>query len=197
MSKTEHGYVYFAASNIDGEQCEAIKIGFSNDPRRRVKELSTASSSTIHLVVAIPGTRADESALHEAFADHRLNGEWFAPHEDIRALIARVYHMQSYMPSWSEMKPFPRPKRSADTEAWRDTFGADNYGLAEQLVALSTRKGDSLQELLTKLSLEDDWLHPSSVAMGYGLRAAIRQGVCRSTYVLGAVRQGIREKAIV
>jgi Meiotically up-regulated gene 113 len=66
------GFVYV----IKAISQNAVKIGFSKDPTKRLADLSTASPSPLELVAAIPGTMSDEKALHDRFADYRKNGEW-------------------------------------------------------------------------------------------------------------------------
>jgi hypothetical protein len=55
----------------------ATKIGFSGNPKRRVRQLQTATAEVLHLGPQIPGDRSLERALHQHFAGHRLKGEWF------------------------------------------------------------------------------------------------------------------------
>ncbi len=57
-----------------------IKIGFTEgDPEDRVKALQTASPQPLTLLLAIEGTRQDETVLHNRFAAERICGEWFRP----------------------------------------------------------------------------------------------------------------------
>jgi len=40
------------------------------------------------VLLALPGSRAHESALHELFKAHRIEGEWFRPDAEILEFIA-------------------------------------------------------------------------------------------------------------
>jgi hypothetical protein len=66
--------VYFVCDVVTQE----IKIGHSRTPAKRVAELQTGNAHRLDLLGAIPGTEDDESALHNRFAAHRLQGEWFS-----------------------------------------------------------------------------------------------------------------------
>lgn len=79
--------VYFVQSGQDGP----IKIGVSGDVEKRMVELCVASPSELRLLAVIDGaTDKDERALHVAFSDERLRGEWFEPSERVMDLIKRV-----------------------------------------------------------------------------------------------------------
>lgn len=67
------GHVYF----VRAPSSEAIKIGYSTDPLARFANLQTGSPELLLFYGSIPGTRADERALHEKFFHLRINGEWF------------------------------------------------------------------------------------------------------------------------
>ncbi len=70
-------YVYFAQA---GDERGPIKIGHSADVERRLESLRTGNHLSLMLVGAVAHERAAdlERALHVAFADLRLEGEWFA-----------------------------------------------------------------------------------------------------------------------
>lgn len=79
------GYVYFIQ---DGEHGD-IKIGWSVDPDRRLRDLRVAHAtrSRLRLLAAIPGHRKLERELHERFAPCRGEGEWFAPVPELLAFL--------------------------------------------------------------------------------------------------------------
>lgn len=70
------GYVYCigerANSNIG-----YVKIGYSVNPEARVGELQTGNPRVLYLLAKMPGTEADERALHARFAHKNVVGEWF------------------------------------------------------------------------------------------------------------------------
>jgi hypothetical protein len=72
-SRRRPAWIYFIS---DGDR---VKIGYTaRNPHRRLKQLQTGSSRRLYLLAAMPGTMADERALHERFASLRVSGEWFA-----------------------------------------------------------------------------------------------------------------------
>lgn len=65
------GYVYFLVSGA------YVKIGFSTKPAGRLSALATGIGSDIDAFVLIKGSRTLEKRLHQIFAAHRTQGEWF------------------------------------------------------------------------------------------------------------------------
>lgn len=76
-------FVYFAQDE-DG----LIKIGTSEMPLRRVKQLRLLRKQRIELLGCLKGGFEEEHALHLRFAAHRVAGEWFKPHSDVLSLVA-------------------------------------------------------------------------------------------------------------
>jgi len=72
-----YSYVYFISNGNN-----AVKIGKSNDPAKRVKELQTGSPHTLTLIRKInhyidKAAHDVEQQYHELLASKRLKGEWF------------------------------------------------------------------------------------------------------------------------
>lgn len=66
------GFVY-AISNGRG----AVKIGWSSDPWRRLRELNTHDAATCSLLGATPGTKEHEQEAHKLLSRWKIRGEWF------------------------------------------------------------------------------------------------------------------------
>jgi hypothetical protein len=79
--------VYFIQQGDNGP----IKIGYSADPQRRLQSLSTASPYPLRLLGVLDGDMTLEQTLHHRFADHQLEGEWFAPVPELLAFIAELH----------------------------------------------------------------------------------------------------------
>lgn len=77
--------VYFIQA--DGGE---IKIGRATDVMHRLRTLQTAHAHPLKLLVVSPGGKTVEERYHARFREHRLNGEWFKPHDAILAEIARL-----------------------------------------------------------------------------------------------------------
>jgi hypothetical protein len=65
----------------------AVKLGITRDPRDRLRELQTSNAEPLRLVAAWRSFREEERQIHEEFADLRLRGEWFRPHDEILRLV--------------------------------------------------------------------------------------------------------------
>lgn len=77
-------YVYFA-----GGVGTLIKIGCSVDPVRRVRRLRCPSThERVSVLAMVPGTFADEVALHDSFASDCVWGEWFSTTPRVTAALA-------------------------------------------------------------------------------------------------------------
>lgn len=81
------GWVYFIGT---GEAEEPVKIGFSGaDPSRRVPALQTGNHRQLRVLAKLPGSLDVEGALHIAFAQHHVHGEWFKRCAEIDRLISK------------------------------------------------------------------------------------------------------------
>jgi hypothetical protein len=67
------GWIYV----IRNDSANAVKIGFSTSPLRRLAQLQTASPSPLWIVAMIYSSQAFETLLHNSFGDRRMSGEWF------------------------------------------------------------------------------------------------------------------------
>lgn len=81
---TREGFVYF----FQGDTTRRIKIGFSEDPERRLTEIRSGASERMRLLGSIAGTTTDEAAQHRANASAHVLNEWFA--EDVLPDVAQV-----------------------------------------------------------------------------------------------------------
>jgi hypothetical protein len=75
--------VYFIKAKRSG----LIKIGKANNPISRLKTMQTGSADRLTLLGYIPGSHAEESALHKRFASLRQSGEWFKPGDELLGVI--------------------------------------------------------------------------------------------------------------
>lgn len=68
-----------------------VKIGWSRDPKRRLKNLIAASDHRMRLVGIQLGGRLREAILHRRFAAQRVRREWFAPCPSMYAAFGLDY----------------------------------------------------------------------------------------------------------
>ena len=79
------GFIYFI---VDPDRNQ-VKIGYSANPTKRLKQLETATSSKLVLAAAIPGDRKIEADYHYHFAMYKTRREWFELSPEIQAFIDR------------------------------------------------------------------------------------------------------------
>lgn len=98
------GYVY-VIENESG----LFKVGYTNDPARRLTMLRTSSAEKLRLLGVVPATMEQEKELHRLLSPWRAAREWFRPNIALLSLI------QSLIP-WSA----PREREFAPTPAKAD-----------------------------------------------------------------------------
>lgn len=78
MQETSYTYLYVIC---EADQPEVVKIGFSIDPARRVKQLQTGHANTLHVfhkeAVETTKVKPIERIIHKTLAHHKRKGEWF------------------------------------------------------------------------------------------------------------------------
>lgn len=75
--------VYYIQNTENG----FIKIGVSEDPWARVKELQTGAHAPLILLGTTEGGIQMERGLHRQFAKYRTNAEWFSPSPELMTHI--------------------------------------------------------------------------------------------------------------
>ncbi len=80
-------YIYV----IIDETTNAVKIGYSNDPIRRLSSLQTAhSKTTLKLLTIFQGDKDIESAIHIDLEEYKLQGEWFDFNKDVKDYLIKA-----------------------------------------------------------------------------------------------------------
>lgn len=54
-----------------------LKIGYSKDPYKRLKELQTGNPIKLEMLLVMEGGFETEKALHDYYSKYRTEGEWF------------------------------------------------------------------------------------------------------------------------
>ena len=67
-----------------------VKIGYSKDVTKRIKELQTASPTPIKVLAVLPGGYKTERELHNLFYKHRKEGEWFKLVREIKYFLRAI-----------------------------------------------------------------------------------------------------------
>ena len=93
-------HVYFISQNQKKVGRNPIKIGYSNDPLKRLKALQTASPSPLRLLGSVickeqAEARKLERSLHFLVGKkyQKLSGEWFMIYGDINTLLEQAVKM--------------------------------------------------------------------------------------------------------
>ena len=89
-------YVYFIQQNEKGDN-SPVKIGFSKDPDKRLKELQTGNPCRLKLCLSLPydderEAQLMERCLHDVGARRfrRLSGEWFIIYGSWKKIISQA-----------------------------------------------------------------------------------------------------------
>ena len=93
------GWVYM----IGATEVQKVKIGFSGNPKQRLRDLSAGSPLELKILAQWRGTIQDEKTLHWVMKAHRAHGEWFRLEGEVLALL-------------NEKTPKPAPRR----QMWPD-----------------------------------------------------------------------------
>ena len=80
-TKSKEGFVYYIQEEMDGN----IKIGWSEDPIKRLQQHQTSNSSELRMLVYVKGSPDYEKEIHRKFQTSKTTGEWFKP--DKRLLV--------------------------------------------------------------------------------------------------------------
>lgn len=78
--------IYFAQA----EGSPLVKIGTSERVSARLKQIAKELNRPVSLLAVCAGGRAEESMLHDRFAELRQHGEWFWPNDDLMVHITSV-----------------------------------------------------------------------------------------------------------
>lgn len=79
-------FLYF----ISDTTRSSIKIGISTNPERRVRQLQTGNSSSLHLLGYRKGEQKDEKMLHRMLSAYNENGEWYEDCLEVRSIIEEL-----------------------------------------------------------------------------------------------------------
>ena len=78
--------IYFIQAGDNGP----IKIGVTNNVRKRLSILQTFSPQKLKLLAIIEGSYDKERLIHQIFSKLRVRGEWFKPEPDLLEYINRL-----------------------------------------------------------------------------------------------------------
>jgi hypothetical protein len=66
------------------------KIGYTGNQDQRLRDLQSMNGGGLEFLGAIPGSRQDETRVHQRFAHLRRHGEWFEAGKELVAFVRQV-----------------------------------------------------------------------------------------------------------
>ncbi len=80
------GWIYIVRMRNGGR----LKVGYSTNPKARIRALQTANPDKLEIVAILPGDLRDEARLHELLKrkGKHMGGEWFVDDPETRAILA-------------------------------------------------------------------------------------------------------------
>lgn len=196
---TKWGWVYFI-----GQDWGEVKIGFSVNPKERIKQIQINTEKELKILLAVPGTIQTERDFHEYFDDVRIRGEWFDLHfidtdeqseYEESVLLRGLSIAYSVSSDWMNLDPFKSQnvKKKNKLDKHKKILGKENFHLCETLFSLSSVSSKQFEEFIARLVHNTRGVNPSSECMGYGIMAAIQQSKLSASYVIGAAVKGFNE----
>lgn len=112
------GFIYFVQMlNEDG----FIKIGFSNNVKKRIGSLQVGMPYELEVVVILDAYSEIEGIVHDFFIERWIRGEWFAPCRDMdnyinilrndpaaRDMYNAIYIVDRKLMDWRDKIPKPK-----------------------------------------------------------------------------------------
>lgn len=123
------GFVYFLRCG------DFVKIGFSAQPKRRLRHLQTATPFDFELLGMHPGLRWQEQQLHKIFASLRHRHEWFRVDQtilDIAATGLPSMDADRAQPAPSGLRPATRHRAARILASYLDQTGVTQEQFAER-----------------------------------------------------------------
>lgn len=85
-----------------------VKIGYSSNPYKRLKQLQTGSPERLELMFTIPGDRKLEKRLHKLLWRNREANEWFFLSPGLILYLKRLAEQGEFVqPNGIELMCFP------------------------------------------------------------------------------------------
>ena len=96
-----------------------VKIGYSKDPIKRLKELQTGNPYKLNLIGTVPGSLADEKIYHSYFSSNIISkeSEWFLLEKRKEGLNACVLALQG---KYKHKKSMRLPKKLKEINSLMD-----------------------------------------------------------------------------
>ena len=137
--------IYFIQDTVT----RAIKIGYSTNPQKRLKNLQNSNQNKLVLLYAMHGELEHEAELLQRFDKFKMEGEWFKA--EIAGAVSQIIATDKLNPRQPSFMRVPARPSPLDGSAEPDEAHDDPGGLAVQ-----HRRGDVRQfAALEKLAAAD------------------------------------------
>jgi hypothetical protein len=123
------------------EKENVCKIGYSNNPEKRLQSLQTANAERLILSKVITGDKKKEKELHLLFKNYKLEGEWFSLTSEI---VDYFNHVSETFSSY----------RTSEGVSWVDNF-TSLMELKTFMYMIEFQKIDSGIITFTKLQIKE------------------------------------------
>lgn len=157
--------VYFV-QRLDG----AVKIGFTSDLSRRLREVRRDHGDVRTLATA-PGAGVAEGVLHRRFAAFRVEGEWFSPDAAILTFATETAERGWFLPA--DVRPAHIPKADLPNRGPSRRVAAD-YAARTAVALRMVRDGNGARVNHNTMgrAIRDGLVEPTDRQYGYRLTAA-------------------------
>lgn len=115
-------YVYF----VEAKNLGLVKIGFSKDPSKRLKDLQTGSPDELEGLFTFPGTKQKEKELHRKLHRFRVRGEWFKL-DDIGSIYNTLYEEMLRERGGPEWAKYQRDKLNSENRAMLEYIAREGW----------------------------------------------------------------------
>ncbi|NUP13791.1 MAG: GIY-YIG nuclease family protein [Polyangiaceae bacterium] len=141
LEEPKRGTLYAVRPKVGGE----VKFGFTVSLRERLWSMNTGRSDRLELVVACPGTAADEGSIHERLAAVQLDREWFSDGPEAQLVIAEMRQKADAASANGWVSGIGVTKRDASSET--DGAGhAESHAVTLSLAERSEAKQISISD---------------------------------------------------
>jgi hypothetical protein len=108
---TETNFIYI----IGAQESPLVKIGTTDDVKRRLREIQNMSPVRLRVIWHAPGDEKTERALHRRFKAYREWGEWFRLRDPV-ASVERALRNPSLLIKSKRRTPFASAPKAAPSQ---------------------------------------------------------------------------------
>ncbi len=140
--------IYFIANHAKN----AVKIGVADNPKARLSSLQTGCLDELSILAEMPGNEHYEAALHRAFDEYAIRGEWFRLEGKLEQFVSLLPEFPASEKKYArELKAEqPQPRRlnkAAFDKHWQEMLAlireaVDFVGIDKFAAAVGAQRGN-------------------------------------------------------